>query len=82
MSINIETEWSAQGSKPADTGNLVYNAGDQPVDDWDNWFNYSVYEDLQNISNKVGGNVDLSWDGTHYKLVSDTNDVIYWNTVV
>ena len=48
MAITQETRWDNVGVEPG-AGDAEYVAGDQPIAEYDNWFNKSASNDVENI---------------------------------
>lgn len=60
-SSNLGT-WGSTGSGPP--GGYSYQEGEQPVDEWDNFFNYNVISDIGHLID-VTNNDFLTTDGEH-----------------
>ena len=75
MAITQETHWDNIGTEPG-AGDAEYVAGDQPVSEWDNWFNWSAAKDVENLiaalENVTTGH---DHDGANSKPV-DGSDVV------
>lgn len=75
MAITQETHWDNVGTEPG-AGDAEYVAGDQPIAEYDNWFNWSAAKDVENIiaalENITTGH---DHDGANSKAV-DGSDVV------
>ena len=69
------SHWDNVGTEPG-AGDAEYVAGDQPVAEWDNWFNWSAAKDVENLiaalENVTTGH---DHDGVNSKQV-DGSDVV------
>jgi len=54
MAITQKSRWDDVGVEPP-TGEAKYTAGEQPIAEYDNWFNYSVSQDISNLNKELGG---------------------------
>ena len=75
MAIAQETHWDNVGVEPG-AGDAEYVAGDQPISEYDNWFNWSAAKDVENLiaalENITTGH---DHDGANSKAV-DGSDVV------
>lgn len=75
MAITQESHWDNVGVEPG-AGDAEYVAGDQPISEYDNWFNWSSAKDVENLiaalENITTGH---DHDGANSKAV-DGSDVI------
>lgn len=75
MAIAQETHWDNVGVEPG-AGDAEYVAGDQPISEYDNWFNWSAAKDVENLivalENVTTGH---DHDGANSKAV-DGSDVV------
>lgn len=63
--IQLETElWPDTGSRPGNWADISYTAGSQPIDEWDNYWNYSTSRDLQNLADKTNQIINRLPSGT------------------
>jgi hypothetical protein len=51
--------WGASGEEPPD--NYSYEEGEQPIDDWDNWFNSNVVSDIDHLIKLTNSQLDSSY---------------------
>ena len=56
MAINQKSRWDDLGQEPA-AGLAKYTAGEQPIAEYDNWFNYSVSKDIESLNKELSGRV-------------------------
>lgn len=54
MAIAQKSRWDDVGSEPPD-GEAKHSAGEQPIAEYDNWFNYSVSQDIANLNKELAG---------------------------
>lgn len=54
------SSWGATGTEPP--ANYSYEEGEQPVDEWDNWFNYTVISELTDVIDLIN-DIDADTDG-------------------
>lgn len=54
MAITQKSRWDDVGQEPP-AGDAKYVAGEQPIAEYDNWFNYSVSQDIANLNKELGG---------------------------
>ena len=52
--ISQRSRWDATGVEPP-AGEAKYTAGEQPIAEYDNWFNKSVVDDIANLNKELGG---------------------------
>ena len=75
MAITQESHWDNVGTEPG-AGDAEYAAGDQPIAEYDNWFNWSAAKDVENLiaalENVTTGH---DHDGANSKQV-DGSDVV------
>ena len=75
MAITQESHWDNVGTEPG-AGDAEYVAGDQPIAEYDNWFNWSAAKDVENLiaalENVTTGH---DHDGANSKQV-DGSDVV------
>ena len=75
MAITQETHWDDVGIEPG-AGDAEYTAGQQPIAEYDNWFNWSAAKDVENLiaalENVATGH---DHDGANSKKV-DGSDVV------
>ena len=75
MAITQETHWDNVGTEPG-AGDAEYVAGQQPISEHDNWFNWSAAKDVENLiaalENVATGH---DHDGANSKRV-DGSDVV------
>ena len=75
MAITQETHWDNVGTEPG-AGDAEYTAGQQPIAEHDNWFNWSAAKDVENLiaalENVTTGH---DHDGVNSKKV-DGSDVV------
>lgn len=55
--INQRTHWGDTGSEPAAGTDDLYAAGEQPIAEYDNWFNYSATKDIEDLAKQLSGTV-------------------------
>jgi|Deesub1362A_J573_1020465.scaffolds.fasta_scaffold00761_32 hypothetical protein len=56
MGITQKSRWDDVGSEPP-SGGAKYQAGEQPIAEYDNWFNYSVFKDIENMNMELSGRI-------------------------
>lgn len=49
MAINQKSRWDDVGVEPP-AGSAKYTAGEQPIAEWDNWFNRAVVDDIASLN--------------------------------
>ena len=54
MAINQRSRWDDVGVEPP-AGLAKYTAGEQPIAEYDNWFNYVVTRDIAELNKELGG---------------------------
>jgi len=54
MAINQKSRWDDVGVEPP-AGEAHYVAGEQPIAEYDNWFNSSVSQDISNLNKELSG---------------------------
>ena len=59
LDLGLETYvWPDAGSEPTNYNDAVYEAGSQPIDSWDNFWNYSTSQDLRTVRDGVAAIAD------------------------
>jgi len=56
MPIDQSSRWDDVGVEPP-AGAAKYAAGEQPIAEYDNWFNYSVSQDIANLNKELSGRI-------------------------
>lgn len=75
MAITQETHWDNVGTEPG-AGDAEYVAGQQPIAEHDNWFNWSAAKDVENLITALENiTTGHDHDGTNSKQV-DGSDVV------
>lgn len=66
--------WGSTGTAPP--SNYSYAEGEQPVDEWDNWFNYHVIDEIESVVgliNDIDGDTDGIVDEADYANDADAS---------
>jgi hypothetical protein len=70
MAITQKTRWDDTGQEPP-AGSAKYVAGEQPIAEYDNWFNYSTAKDIESLNKELSGRI-LSKGNTTSATVTET----------
>ena len=87
MAINQRSRWDDVGVEPP-AGEAKYVAGEQPIAEYDNWFNYVVTRDIAELNKELGGRTlnkgysmataVIETDLTLKQEITPDNDFISW----
>ncbi|RLI71080.1 hypothetical protein DRO97_10220 [Archaeoglobales archaeon] len=71
MAITQKSRWDDVGSEPP-AGEAKYTAGEQPIAEYDNWFNKSVADDISSLNKELAGRTLNKGNGS-YETVTETS---------
>ena len=74
MAITQKSRWDDVGQEPP-AGDAKYVAGEQPIAEYDIWFNYSVAQDIANLNKELGGRT-LNKGFTSAETVTETSSTL------
>lgn len=71
MPITQKSRWDDAGVEPP-AGEAKYAAGEQPIAEYDNWFNSAVVDDISNLNKELCGRTLNKGNGTAAQVTETT----------